>query len=108
MTCQISKTVETHLCTGCGGCAGLFPNDVTMIERPKEGRRPAVLNKNNHDLDAICAASGIDYGQLNLETQQEQDWGPVLATYIGHAADPAPRSGSKPLAAVRSARSCST
>lgn len=91
MTCQISKTVETHLCTGCGGCAGLFPNDVTMIERPKEGRRPAVLNKNTHDLDAICAASGIDYGQLDLETQEEQDWGPVLATYIGHAADPAVR-----------------
>lgn len=88
MTRDIRQTVDSHLCTGCGGCAGMFPKSFKMMEDTTAGLRPvAVGTPPKHALD-LCAGSGVDYRELELTTQAEQDWGPIEATYIGHAADP--------------------
>lgn len=88
MSCQIRQTVDSHLCTGCGGCAGMFPESYQMLESANAGRRPVSIGPAPKRALDVCAGSGVDYRDLDLSTQTEQDWGPVKATYIGHAADP--------------------
>ena len=38
----ITKAVACNLCTGCGACAGAFPDFIRMVDDPLNGRRPVV------------------------------------------------------------------
>ena len=88
----ITHTVACNLCTGCGACAAAFPALIRMVDDPVNGRRPVVA-PTMAGLEAakaaasLCAGSGADYTTLDRKDAVDQDWGPVLATWEGWAAD---------------------
>jgi coenzyme F420 hydrogenase subunit beta len=89
----ITRLVAGNLCTGCGACAGLFPQALRMVEDPVHGRRPVVAATPDarHAATAaaeLCAAAGSDWTALPRTDAVDADWGPVLAAWEGWAADP--------------------
>jgi coenzyme F420 hydrogenase subunit beta len=92
-TDPISRTVATNLCTGCGLCAGAFPNSIRMIEDPVNGRRPVVASgpvaqEEAQKAAGLCAGLGADFTTLDRKDEVDMSWGPVLAAWEGWAADP--------------------
>lgn len=88
----ITRAVARNLCTGCGACAGAFPNAIRMMDDPVNGRRPVVADNAQGRTAAnraisLCAGKGADFGELPRQDAIDRDWGPVLATWEGYAAD---------------------
>lgn len=93
---------ERQLCTGCGVCAYVQPDDIEMVDDIDAGRRPIVRSnaQGPHGTDdalAACPGVGLSHGEdppRMLESVREA-WGPVLEVWEGHATDPEVRySGS--------------
>jgi coenzyme F420 hydrogenase subunit beta len=89
----ITRTVACNLCTGCGACAGAFPALIRMVDDPVNGRRPVVAatpagRDAAEKAMTLCAGAGADFDQLDRTDAVDRDWGPVLATWEGWAADP--------------------
>jgi coenzyme F420 hydrogenase subunit beta len=89
----ITRLVARNLCTGCGACAGLFPQAIRMVDDPVHGRRPVVARDPSARRAAtaaagLCAAKGSDWTALPRNDTVDADWGPVLAAWEGWAADP--------------------
>ena len=85
----ITRAVACNLCTGCGACAGAFPADIRMVDDPSNGRRPVVAasaqgRASARAAAALCAGTGVDFATL----ASGDGFGPVLAAWQGHAADP--------------------
>ncbi|SDJ79191.1 Coenzyme F420 hydrogenase/dehydrogenase, beta subunit C-terminal domain [Aliiruegeria lutimaris] len=86
---SVSDVVACNLCTGCGACAGLFPNAIRMIEDEIEGRRPVANTPGGaEDRAALGVCAGIGAPEQPARDAVEADWGPVLACWEGYAADP--------------------
>lgn len=88
----ISTVVASNLCTGCGACAGLFPDFIGMVDDPKNGRRPVVSQTTEGHRAAFkamaaCAGAGSDWNDLTMRDDVDRDWGPVLAAWEGWAGD---------------------
>lgn len=84
----IDGVVARNLCTGCGLCAGKFPEAIRMVDDPINGRRPVVddpAHPANRAAIEVCA--GIGAPLPNPRDEIERDWGPVLATWEGWATD---------------------
>lgn len=89
----ITRAVACNLCTGCGACAGLAPDFISMVEHPLHGRRPVVQASEAGRAAAeraasACAGLGSDHTRLPRRDALDRTWGPVRAAWIGHAADP--------------------
>ncbi len=85
----ITRAVARNLCTGCGACAGAFPAAIRMTDDPLHGRRPVVAatpqgRSAARQAAALCAGTGADFTGLAAH----DGFGPVLAAWEGHAADP--------------------
>jgi coenzyme F420 hydrogenase subunit beta len=92
----ITRAVACNLCTGCGACAGIAPDFISMVEDPVNGRRPVVQPTDAGraaatDAAKVCAGLGSDHGTLPRVDALDRTWGPVRAAWIGYAADPAIR-----------------
>ncbi|MCT4609185.1 MAG: Coenzyme F420 hydrogenase/dehydrogenase, beta subunit C-terminal domain [Pelagimonas sp.] len=92
-TDPISAIVADNMCTGCGACAGAFPNAIRMIEDPVQGRRPVVENSDAgrraaKSALAVCAGASSDWSDLKVEDNIDADWGPVLGAWEAWASDP--------------------
>ncbi len=92
----ITKAVACNLCTGCGACAGAFPDFIKMVDDPVNGRRPVVAagtdgRKAAEAAAKLCAGVAVDYTTLPRKDAIDAIWGPVLATWEGYAADDAVR-----------------
>jgi coenzyme F420 hydrogenase subunit beta len=86
----ITRAVACNLCTGCGACAGAFPDFITMVDDPVNGRRPVVAEGGRAaavKAAELCAGAAVDYTTLPRRDAIDATWGPVLATWTGHAAD---------------------
>ncbi|MEL6584351.1 MAG: Coenzyme F420 hydrogenase/dehydrogenase, beta subunit C-terminal domain [Pseudomonadota bacterium] len=83
---RISDVVACNLCTGCGACAGLFPNAIRMIEDELAGRRPVVANE-DADTAAMAVCAGAAVEKPAVKDAIDDEWGPVRATWEGYAAD---------------------
>ncbi len=89
----ITRMVSRNLCTGCGACAGLFPEAIKMMEDPLHGRRP-VVNPDPASREVaeiastFCAGAGSDWGALPRKDILDANWGPILAAWEGWSADP--------------------
>ena len=88
----IQDVAEGHMCTGCGACAYVQPQEVRMVDDLSQGRRPLV--KAGADTsEALAACPGIhlehdyDRSQPGLVRELEEHWGPVLEMWEGYAAD---------------------
>ncbi len=88
----ITKAVACNLCTGCGACAGAFPDFIKMVDDPVNGRRPVVAantdgRKAAEAAATLCAGIAVDYTTLPRKDAIDAIWGPVLATWEGYASD---------------------
>lgn len=91
-TDPISSVVACNLCTGCGACAGLYPEFIRMVDDAVNGRRPVVMHTSEGHRAArqaatVCAGTGSDWSDLARQDQIDSDWGPVLAAWEGWAQD---------------------
>ena len=59
----ITATVARNLCTGCGACAGAFPQAIRMVDDPVHGRRPVVAPTAEGRAAAV-QASGLCAGAV--------------------------------------------
>ena len=94
---SVNQIVEDHLCVGCGACAGLYPEQISMVDTKNHGKRPVVNQaaSENHDsgieISDFCPGIRIQHPEIrdcpdanpNLFTE----WGPVLEVWEGHASD---------------------
>jgi coenzyme F420 hydrogenase subunit beta len=93
MSCaSITDMVARNLCTGCGACAGAFPDFIGMVDDPVNGRRPVVVpspegRRADKAAVAWCAGGTSDWRELDRTDAIDRDWGPVLAAWEGWAQD---------------------
>lgn len=96
---SIQDVAEKHLCQGCGTCAFVQPDVISMVDVPDQGRRPLVLHVKGQPADtsaALACCSGTGYGHdaaaRSVGISELRDgWGPVLEVWEGHASDDAVR-----------------
>lgn len=91
----IQDVAEKHLCHGCGTCAFVQPDVISMVDVPDQGRRPLVLHVEGRPADtseALACCSGLGYGHdggpLQAIDELRGGWGPILEMWEGYASDP--------------------
>jgi coenzyme F420 hydrogenase subunit beta len=93
---SLDAVVRAGLCTGCGACAYLQPQQIKIVDVPSEGKRPVALNGSTALLepgDGIDACPGIrlehhyDRKDSTLNAELMAGWGPVKSLFEGYAAD---------------------
>ncbi|MGP1358415.1 Coenzyme F420 hydrogenase/dehydrogenase, beta subunit C-terminal domain [Roseicyclus sp.] len=89
---SITDMVARNLCTGCGACAGAFPDLIRMVDDPVNGRRPVAKpgpegRRAAQEATAWCAGGSTSWEDLARADAVDRDWGPVLAAWEGWAAD---------------------
>lgn len=100
---SIDAVVRSHLCTGCGACAGLAPQLFRMEDQPQTGRRPVRIAGMPGAADdraalAVCPGAGAGdkpaqapAGKHAAGVPCPREWGRVLEIWEGHASDPETR-----------------
>jgi coenzyme F420 hydrogenase subunit beta len=91
---SIVDVTERHLCTGCGACAFVQPDVLTMVDVLDQGRRP-VLQPGRTAAEsapslAICPGASLSHDKAPPDAIASLlgEWGPVLEVWEGYAADP--------------------
>lgn len=96
----VHEVAARQLCSGCGVCAYLAPDELRMADVLDHGRRPLPLtpvNGSGSGPGAAAAVACCPGAALGHPTRQPQDgeiaslrplWGPVRALWEGYAADP--------------------
>lgn len=92
---DIQGVAQNHLCCGCGVCAYLAPERVTMDDFQDFGRRPVVHPEAGDDDEYARAFSACVGLRLTMPENAasgciaalRQDWGPVLKVWEGWASD---------------------
>ena len=110
----ITDVAERQLCTGCGVCAFVQPDDIRMVDDVAAGRRPLVRQENGRDVDTsaalrVCPGLALTHGpnEPGLIEELRPTWGPVLELWEGYATDDGVRfAGSSGGAATVLARYC--
>lgn len=94
---SVHDVAAHRLCTGCGVCAYLAPQDVGMVDVPDEGRRPIPLRPVGPGAGAgaaldCCPGAGLAHDRARPAPGEIGElhaaWGPVRALWEGYAADP--------------------
>lgn len=79
-----------NLCAGCGICAGLFPDKISMAEEEPGFLRPELSASLDAQEDALLSGVCPGLGQ-SVTAQGRQDsalWGPAVSFQTGWATDP--------------------
>jgi len=90
---SIVDVAEKHMCTGCGVCEYLQPDDIAMVDDLDRGRRPVMRpGRENADTSfalSACPGTGLEHGPMPEGAIDEliEGWGPVLQLWEGAAAD---------------------
>ena len=111
---SITDVAERQLCTGCGVCAFVQPDDIRMVDDVDAGRRPLVRQENGRGVDTsaalrVCPGIALAHGpdRPGLIHELRATWGPVLELWEGYATEGAVRlAGSSGGAATALARHC--
>jgi len=93
----IQQVVDSKLCSGCGACVYMQPDDLEMVDVPDEGLRPARLEGARHETvdtsEALAVCPGIelehpDFSEMESVAQDLTGaWGPILSMWEGFASD---------------------
>ena len=90
MTDTLDRVARGNLCAGCGACAALAPDHISMKMTPPGYLRPAKQGalpaQEDAEIAAICPGMGLD--QRPEGRHDDTLWGPVVTARTGHAADP--------------------
>ena len=89
---SITDVAERHLCTGCGVCAYVQPDDVRLVDDVEVGRRP-ITTPGSDTTRALAACPGVGLdgparAPRGALPELFDAWGPVLEVWEGWAADP--------------------
>ena len=92
---NVQDVVDWGLCIGCGACAYVCPENITLVNVVNEGIRP-VLEKSNcakcDDCLKVCPAINVTHSpnadRSEVLADLAMSWGPILEVWEGHAADP--------------------
>lgn len=89
----IGSVVDAHLCTGCGACAHVRPDALTMTDIPRVGRRPLPVAGGDQEVSgaavAVCPGRRLEHADGALDGAPfGGEWGPVLALYECWSTDP--------------------
>ncbi len=96
---SIREVAERQLCSGCGACAYLSPDEIRMVEDVERGKRPLVdgEERDPRSKEALRACPGaslehtFDPTDPALRGELIAGWGPVRRVWEGHAGDGALR-----------------
>lgn len=96
---SIREVAERQLCSGCGVCAYLSPDEIRMVEDIEQGKRPLVAGEERdpRSKEALWACPGaslehtFDRNDPALQRGLIAGWGPVRRVWEGHAGDAAVR-----------------
>lgn len=94
---SIQDVAERHLCTGCGTCAYIQPDDIRMVDVVDRGRRPLVGRPTGGPAPdtsgalAACPGASLGHDTAGHPSGVLVDllgaWGPVLELWEGYAGD---------------------
>ncbi len=91
---NLSDVVDYQLCCGCGACAYLYPESISMVDIPALGRRPQYTSGSSALNDAMEICPGICLAhtrnvvcQKGFITSLLNNWGPILEIWEAHAVD---------------------
>ncbi len=94
---NIQDVAEAQLCTGCGACASISPDEIEMIDVLEHGRRPRFTHSGqptdprSDEAMKVCPGISLEhtYDQSNPKLKREliSGWGPVLELWEGFASD---------------------
>ena len=88
---SIQEVVDSKLCSGCGACAYMQPDQIRMVDVRDEGLRP-VSSSVADTTEALKACPGIElehrnYDDESIDRELVDAWGPILSMWEGNAAD---------------------
>lgn len=90
---SIQEVVDSKLCSGCGACAYMQPDEIRMVDVRDEGLRPVLAPGAADTSEALKACPGIEleHRDYSAEATVDQElvdaWGPILSMWEGGAAD---------------------
>jgi coenzyme F420 hydrogenase subunit beta len=92
---DVHDVAARQLCTGCGVCAYLAPDQIRMIDVPEHGRRPlpiAAVTGGAAAALASCPGAALAHPRRGPGPGEIAEvralWGPIRAMWEGYAADP--------------------
>jgi len=99
---NVQDVTEWGLCIGCGVCAYICPENITLVNVLNEGIRPKLAQSPCGECDAclkVCPGINVVHSTVrdrdHVIPSLMKSWGPVLEVWEGYAADPEVRySGS--------------
>lgn len=90
----ITDVAERQLCSGCGVCAYVQPEEIRMVDDPAKGRRPIVALRGGvvpttEEALAACPGIALEHGEFppGADRALSKSWGPVLEVWEGKATD---------------------
>lgn len=95
----VHQVAQRQLCTGCGVCAYLAPDEIRMVDVLDHGRRPLPVlptapGAGGGAAAAVRCCPGVGVAHPSSEAGPDEIgslrrmWGPVRALWEGYAADP--------------------
>lgn len=91
----VQDVTEWGLCIGCGACAYICPENITLVNVLSEGIRPKLEQSSCGQCDdclkvcpGIYVAHSTDQDRGNVIPGLMKSWGPVLEVWEGYATDP--------------------
>lgn len=87
---MIREVVKNNLCSGCGLCASLFDNKVSIFTNTEGFLRPVQHEEfdSQEDLLFVKTCPGINVNQKKIKDQNYNAvWGPIKNLLVGHATD---------------------
>ncbi len=94
---DVIDVAERNLCTGCGACAYVAPDEIAMVDDVEAGRRPVRIGAGPGAQAALAVCPGVllEHDPAAFPADVEPEllplWGPVVELWEGHAADPVVR-----------------
>lgn len=92
---NVQDVVDWGLCIGCGACAYICPENITLVNVVSEGIRPKLKQSFCGACDdclnvcpGINVAHSLNGEKRNLIAGMMESWGPILEVWEGYAADP--------------------
>src|SRR3970040_513361 len=91
---NVQDVTEWGLCIGCGACAYICPENITLINVLNEGIPPKLAQSPCGECDdclKVCPGINVvhstDRDRGNVIPGLMKSWGPVLEVWEGYAAD---------------------
>jgi len=90
---SIQEVIDSQLCSGCGACAFMDPEAISMVDMESQGLRPKICQDKRVLPSALQACPGIGLAHQPASSEDpyiadlRDAWGPILGLWEGYAAD---------------------